>query len=100
MAQEIDRKIVQKKTFFSVKKKDFAFFFLPLQRKTDTKEQSIKVHKGVLTKIVQVKSLNPKNLRGRLKQTFQKKTCTPVDKSFCPFSLVFPEYDRIQGTIN
>ena len=43
---------------------------------------------------------NSKGTERTFETNISEKTCTPVDKSFCPFSLVFPEYDRTQGTIN
>ena len=43
---------------------------------------------------------NSKGTERTFETNISEKTCTPVDKKFCPFSLVFPEYDRTQGTIN
>ena len=88
-----------KKSFFFLWKKDFAFFFLLLQGEADTKEQSIRVHKDNLTKIVQVKSLTPKDLRGRLKQTFQKKPVRLLRKVFALFPSCFPSMTELKGQL-
>ena len=57
------------------------------------------VHKEVLTKIVQVKSLIPKDLRGRLKQTFQKKAVRLLTKVFALFRSCFPSKTELKEQI-
>ena len=85
-----------KKRLIILWKKDFAFFFLLLQREADTKEQSIRVHKDNLTKIVQAKSLIPKDLRGRLQKTFQKKAVRLLTKVFALFLWCFPSKTELK----
>ena len=88
-----------KKNLFFLWKKELAFFFLLLQREADTKEQSLRVHKDNLTKIVQVNSLIPKDLRGRLKQTFQKKPVRLLTKVFALFPSCFPSMTELEGQL-
>ena len=94
-AQEIDRKIVQKRLFF-LWKKEFALFFHLRQRKTDPKEQSIRVHKEFLTKIVQVKSFDSKDLSRRFKQSFQKKAVFSVTNDFGLLFLVLSSMTNVR----
>ena len=90
-------KLFKKDYFFC--EKEFALFFPLRQRKTDPKEQSIRVHKEFLTKIVQVKSLNPKDLSRRFKQSFQKKAVLSVTNDFGLLFLVLSSMTNVRKII-